>query len=193
MDGDGAGGRINRKASVSMASDTSSNHAPSLSQPHRRTSRADHMLHGYSRRMSTLMGLRRPSIASHRTDDSKKNVKLQNTYKLEPDEGKKFSAAKVEKMLHSVLQSFLAGETYDPAMCANLTRNISNVIKSRVQEFNFPRYKFICHVMIAQNGAQSMQAVSRALWDTNTDTFVSATYKNTTFHAVANVYGVYFP
>lgn len=61
-----------RKTSTSMASDTSSVHGPALTQPHRRMSRMPDM-NPYSRRMSMM---RRPSIASHRTDDSKKQVQF---------------------------------------------------------------------------------------------------------------------
>lgn len=167
---------------------------PTLSQPHtKRMSRIDPPFP--NRRMSLFPG-RRPSVArSHGTDISHSfaaPVKLANTYRLAPAEDEKFVACKVEKVVHGIIESFLEGETYEAKRCSHLAQNLTDVIKNRLKEMHMPRYKIVCSVMIGQNADQCLRCSSRCLWNTDTDNYASATYKNNSLFAIANVYGLYF-
>jgi len=170
---------------------------PSLSQPHRRMSRADfggHMVPG--RRMS-IMNLRRGSVAnSLRTDQSQLSrpyaVKLENTYRLEPKDGDKFNVAKVETAVKSILESFLVGETYEPVKCGQLSRNLADVIKTRVKEMHFPRYKIVSHVIVGQKADQNLLNASRCVWNTSTDTMAVVAYEKGDIFTIATVYGLYY-
>jgi hypothetical protein len=146
-----------------------------------------------ARRMSMY---RRPSLAgSQRTDLSHSvvvPVKLQNTYKLRPEDDEKFNSSRVSKVLHGILESFLDNEDYETKKCTALSKSLTDVVKSRVKDMNFPRYKFVCHILIGENSNQGIHAVSRSVWDTSTDNFAQATYTNKTLFAVASVYGCYF-
>ena len=156
-----------------------------LSQAHRRMSRFG------ERRMSMM---RRPSMSSFRTDNSSQRppVKLQNTYRLEPKEGEFFNASRVERTLKSIMESYLAGETYDSKKSPVLARNLSDVIRGRMREMHFPRYKYVCHAMIGQLKDQGLANVSRCVWNTATDNSATATYKNGQIYAVATVYACYY-
>jgi hypothetical protein len=147
-----------------------------------------------ARRMSTF---RRLSLAgSHRPDFSHLSnampVKLQNTYRMEPEDEDTFRCPRVQRVIESVLNNFLQDETYAAAKCAALAQSIGDVIKGRVKDMGFTRYKLVCTVMIGENGDHSVQQANRCLWNTSTDNCAFGTFKNKTLFAVAAVYGVYF-
>ena len=119
-------------------------------------------------------------------------VKLENTYRTDPHDGKHFTTRPVDDAVKSILNSYLADVEYDKSKCATLTRDLSQMIKQRVQDMHFERYKLVVAVVIGQNTGQCCELASRSLWNTNTDTFVSVPYKNKTLFAVANIYGVYY-
>lgn len=119
-------------------------------------------------------------------------ISLQNTYRLEPIPSEKFDPAKVRTIMHNVLESYLDGENYDPKMCSHLAQNLTDVIKNRVKELGFARYKLICNVIIGENSDQGMRVASRCLWDASTDNFATAKYSKGQIYAVANVFATYF-
>lgn len=173
----------------------------SLSQPHtRRLSRMDtgfHLNHA-SRRMSMFPGGRRQSIASYRSGTEQSSVslrkpaKLENTYRLTPHPDAKFNCSRVEKALRSILESFLAAEEYQADKCSKMAQNLTEVIKERIKDMGFTRYKLVCNVVIGQQANQGMQGASRCLWNPDFDTYATASYKNTSLFAMATVYGLYF-
>lgn len=119
-------------------------------------------------------------------------VKIQNTYRLEPENTEKFNPETVRKMMSGVLASYLDGEVYEPKLCAKHTQELSDVIKKRVKELGFPRYKLVCNVMIGQNGSQGMNYSSRCLWNKETDNFAEAVYSKGSLFAVATMFATYF-
>ena len=90
------------------------------------------------------------------------------------------------------MQSFLDGELYDAPKCAQLSKQIADVIKARVKELEMKRHKLMCAVVIAQCGGQAIHHVSRCLWDPDADGQASATFKNNSLIASATVFAVYY-
>ncbi|XP_076093939.1 dynein light chain Tctex-type 5-like isoform X1 [Mytilus galloprovincialis] len=119
-------------------------------------------------------------------------VKIQNTYRLEPQQTEKFNAESVQKMMTGVLSSYLDGEVYDQKLCAKHSQELSDVIKKRVKELGFPRYKLVCNVMIGQNSNQGLHYSSRCLWNKETDNYAEATYSKGSLFAVATMFATYF-
>lgn len=119
-------------------------------------------------------------------------IKIQNTYRLEPEPAEKFNPESVQKMMTGVLESYLDGEVYEPILCAKHAQELSDVIKKRVKELGFPRYKLVCNVMIGQNSNQGMNFSSRCLWNKDTDNFAEAVYSKGSLFAVATMYATYF-
>ncbi|XP_067673595.1 dynein light chain Tctex-type 5-like [Haliotis asinina] len=118
--------------------------------------------------------------------------KLENTFRLEPDEGKRFMPRKVEKLLADVLAARLDKVTYDPRTCREITTDISTHIKARVKAMDFPRYKIVSNVIIMENKGQGAEVASRCVWDANSDSFATHTYRNQSLVAIAYVHGVYY-
>ncbi|XP_009952562.1 PREDICTED: tctex1 domain-containing protein 4 [Leptosomus discolor] len=117
---------------------------------------------------------------------------LENTYRMGPDEGCKFNAGRVQQVLEGALASALGTTVYSPQDSAPLAQSLTELLHSQVKVVLPPRYKLVCQVVLGQQGQQSLLVASRALWDTESDSFASATFSNASLFAVAIVHGVYF-
>ena len=114
----------------------------------------------------------------------------ENTYQLEPK--KKFQSDKVKAIVDSVLESQLKDETYDPKACKQTSLTLCEIIKSRVKELDYERYKIVCVVSIGQLKDQGLRMASRCCWDPNWDNYATGNFTNKTLYAVATVWGVYY-
>ncbi|XP_065186934.1 dynein light chain Tctex-type 5-B-like [Sycon ciliatum] len=112
------------------------------------------------------------------------------TYKMKPDV--KFSPAKVEAVAKQALEENLKDMKYSRETCRQMTFTLTELIRNRVKELNYERYKIVCIVNIGSFQDQAMKVVSRCLWDPETDTFASVSFRNKTLYATAIVYGVYW-
>ncbi|NWW92985.1 TC1D4 protein, partial [Rhynochetos jubatus] len=119
-------------------------------------------------------------------------TRLENTYRMQPDEGFKFDAGRVQRVLEGALAGALGTTIYSPQGSAPLVQSLVELLRSRAKEVVPPRYKLVCHVLLGQQGQQSLLVASRALWDPESDSFASATFSNASLFAVATVHGVYF-
>ncbi|KAL4236579.1 Tctex1 domain-containing protein 1 [Mactra antiquata] len=144
-----------------------------------------HYKHGASS-MSTVSFMDEPGHDDH----YKPPVKCENTYQLEPK--KKFPAGKVKHIIRDVLESYLAEERYEPELCRQMSKTISEVIKARVKDMMIPRFKVICLVHIGQLSSQGLRIGSRCLWDDKADTFSTSEFRNKSIFAIGSVYGVYY-
>ena len=116
-------------------------------------------------------------------------VKLDNTYKLEPD--LKFETHRARDVMTQTMKEWLTGVEYS-ANVRTLTTGLSDEIKKRVKALGFKRYKFVVTLTIYQDANQSMQMVSRCLWNKDTDNFAEAVFRTTGMLAVATLYAVYY-
>uniref|UniRef100_A0A8B9PL17 Tctex1 domain containing 4 n=1 Tax=Apteryx owenii TaxID=8824 RepID=A0A8B9PL17_APTOW len=119
-------------------------------------------------------------------------IRYENTYRMQPDEGCKFSACRVRRVLESALAASLGDAAYSAQSGAQLAHSLADLLRSRAKEVVPPRYKLVCHVLLGQRGQQSLLVASRALWDPQSDSFASATFSNASLFAVATVHGLYF-
>ncbi|XP_035167913.1 tctex1 domain-containing protein 4 [Oxyura jamaicensis] len=119
-------------------------------------------------------------------------IRLENTYRMRPDEGCGFNAGRVQRVLERVLAGVLGGTSYSPQGSAPLVHSLAELLRCRAKEVVPPRYKLVCHVLLGQHGQQSLLVASRALWDPESDSFASATFSNASLFAVATVHGLYF-
>lgn len=125
-------------------------------------------------------------------EEVKPKVRMENTYKTDPDEGKEFRAMKVEDVVSSILEKELCNEKYEKERCKNLACDLSVLIKNRVKKMGFPRYKIICNVIIGQSLEQGIEMASQCIWSPSTDNFSCSSYRNGSLFAVATVHAVYY-
>lgn len=117
---------------------------------------------------------------------------LENTYRMGPEEGCRFNAGRVQRVLEGVLARVLGGTAYSPQGSTVLVQSLAELLRGRAKEVVPPRYKLVCQVLLGQHSQQSMLVASQALWDPESDSFASASFCNASLFAVAIVHGVYF-
>ncbi|KAI9138690.1 Tctex-1 family-domain-containing protein [Paraphysoderma sedebokerense] len=114
----------------------------------------------------------------------------ENTYKMKPD--KKFPTEAVRRLTEDILKKGLQNVSYSAEKVPELTKSLSNQILQAVKKLEIPRYKLVAEVSIGEFKGQGIRVASRCVWDPNTDSYTSASYKNSTLFAVAIVFGAYF-
>ncbi len=118
--------------------------------------------------------------------------KMENTFRITPDDKNTFKPLSVQKEIADVLEGVLGSMEYNPLTSGRITTRLSEAIKVRVKALQFKRHKLVVHVLVGSHNGQSMELASRCLWNQDTDSYASATYQNTSLFAIASVYGVYF-
>ena len=96
-----------------------------------------------------------------------------------------------EDIAREVLEENLKDIKYDTGTCRQLAQTLSTVMRNRVKELNFERYKIVCLVHIGEMGRQAMRIAGRCLWDHEVDTFASVVYETKSIYSVAIIYAVY--
>lgn len=145
-----------------------------------------------------LLGLRRlkgrMSIGSglEEAKDTKPKIRMENTYKIDPDEGKEFRAKQIETVVNNILEKELCNEKYDKERCKNLACDLTILIKSKVKSLGFSRYKIICNVVIGQCSDQGVEMASQCIWNPSTDNYACSSYKNNSLFVVALVHAAYY-
>ena len=110
---------------------------------------------------------------------------VENSYQLKPVVP--FPSSQVTRLAQDTLKSYLEGCEYDEGKCRQFSVDICDEIQRRTKMLNVPRYKYVCYVHIGQIMGQDMVIASRCLWDTEVDSFASASYKNKHLFATAIV------
>lgn len=122
-------------------------------------------------------------------------VKLQNTYRTEPNEDERFQAYKIEPKLYDLLKDALKGKKYSSVQSGTYSKELSQDImrETRLLMNNAsPRYKLVAHVVIGEPTGQDIRVGSRCVWDSAFDNCASVVYKNDSLFAVATVFAIYF-
>ena len=120
-------------------------------------------------------------------------VKKENTFQLEPDDKTKFCAGRVQALMEDILEDMLQNQAgYDPKICSTMSQCISDTIKAKVKCLGYHRYKFVVHVLMAQDSSQGLQVASRCVWDNERDNFASAMYKVGDLVVIANTFATYY-
>ena len=122
-------------------------------------------------------------------------VKLQYTYRTEPNEDERFQAYKIEPKLYDLLKDALKGKKYNSIQSGTYSKELSQDImrETRLLMNNAsPRYKLVAHVVIGEPTGQDLRVGSRCIWDSAFDNTATAVYKNDSLFAVATVFAIYF-
>ena len=147
----------------------------------------EHMLRKKESSRSVLAMANDPGEA---TQKRKPRLTYENTYQLEPKE--KFQPSKVKEIIEDVLKNTLKDDAYDPKSCRQSVKTLCEIIKGRVKELKYDRYKIVVTVSIGQLKEQGFRMGSRCCWDAKQDTFATGSFRNKTLFAVGTVWGVYY-
>ena len=156
-----------------------------------------------SRIASVAFGLRRMSrfpaadggggsSSSRMSQAPTQMIRLENTYRTEPEPEDKFNSEKASRIIKTVLTRFLKGEKYNPKNCSEKTQRLSEVIRREMKDLGYNRYKLVVHSFIGEPKHQGFQLASRCLWLSDYDTTAEASYKDENIFGVVIVFAVYF-
>ncbi|XP_012944935.1 uncharacterized protein LOC101851623 [Aplysia californica] len=141
------------------------------------------------RRLS--LGLPRQSFLMRMAANVK--TKTANTYRMEPVPGKEFSWTKAKHTVEHVSDRFLADlPEYSSHEAPNLIKALGSQILQKIKKHDWPRYKFVCHVTLAQVADQGLIVADRTIWAKDTDNCVAITRRFKDYVAVITLHALYF-
>ena len=149
--------------------------------------------------LSKYSGSRKSSIdtTNNLLAGMKNQYRLENTYKLSPDENKRFYAYKI----YSNLMDLVAEKTalseknspdgYNQKACSYLTRDLADNLKRETRMLCSPRYKVVVHIVVGEKNGQDVRIASRCLWNTEFDNCVTLSHSGKHVWVSAVIYVLY--
>ncbi|XP_059175413.1 dynein light chain Tctex-type 5-like [Physella acuta] len=138
------------------------------------------------RTKSSLMLLRRQSSFT------RKKIQWENTYRMEPKPNLYFIWWKVRNAIQKLMTPVFENYKYDgkvaPTLCKLIASKCLALVKRR---FEFPRYRYLCHVTLAQLNNQGIMIGDRCVWNTAFDNYAPCVFKTKTAVCVITFYGIY--
>jgi hypothetical protein len=148
--------------------------------------------------LSKYSGSRKSSVDTTNTNIKTAHaVRLENTFKLGPEENKKFFAYKLQPTVLELLTEKMdncekANQSgYNAKACATLTCDLADSIRREAKNLSVPRYKIVVHVVTGENQEQDVRVGSRCLWNLEYDNCISVSYKTKHIWASAVIYVLY--
>uniref|UniRef100_A0A8V0YQ87 Dynein light chain Tctex-type 2B n=1 Tax=Gallus gallus TaxID=9031 RepID=A0A8V0YQ87_CHICK len=87
-----------------------------------------------------------------------------SAYSLRPGLQRRFKASAVKECIRAVLKEKLADVQYDPEAIPQLTKSLSEIIKDRLKEEGFERYKMVVQVVIGEQRGEGVKTASFVWW-----------------------------
>ena len=125
-----------------------------------------------------------------------KNTNPEKNYELRPKFNAKFTKEKVYGIIKSILDEkmeYFQGE-YDHQKALDLNKRIVDDVKEQLGSgrLNINRYKIIVHCIIGQKQGQGLKMGSKCIWDSLSDSAVTAVWENEQTFAYCTAYGLYY-
>lgn len=80
---------------------------------------------------------------------------------------------------------------YEGDKCNEMAKSLADLIRNRLKDLEYDRYKFIVQVLIGERREQGIRMGSRCFWDSNTDNQATENFTNDHIFCVASAYAVY--
>ncbi len=118
---------------------------------------------------------------------------VENTYKLKPDDDKRFLPGRAKEVTHAAMERILLPQDhYDQAKASILVKLMSEEIKCDIKKLDYNRHKLVVHVTLGQDQGQGVQVASQAVWDMACDSSTTVTYRTGDLFAVASIFATYY-
>lgn len=141
---------------------------------------------------SKFSGSRKSSSTTAETHFYKSNIpKIENTFKLSPDDNKRFYAYKLQPIIQDTIIKEVEKADTQSIKGQHLTIELADMIRSLTKDMYQPRYKVLVFVAVGDNKGQDMRLASRCLWNTDFDNCVSVSHSTKNIWASAIVYLLY--
>uniref|UniRef100_A0A8B9ECW9 Tctex1 domain containing 2 n=1 Tax=Anser cygnoides TaxID=8845 RepID=A0A8B9ECW9_ANSCY len=90
----------------------------------------------------------------------------------------RFKLSTVKECIHAILKEKLADAQYVPEEVPQLTKSLSEIIKDRLKEEGFDRYKMVVQVVIGEQRGEGVNMAARCFWDADTDSYAHDVFVN---------------
>uniref|UniRef100_A0A669PZJ4 Tctex1 domain containing 2 n=1 Tax=Phasianus colchicus TaxID=9054 RepID=A0A669PZJ4_PHACC len=104
----------------------------------------------------------------------------------------RFKAAAVKECIRAVLKEKLADVQYVPEEIPQLTKSLSEIIKDRLKEEGFERYKMVVQVVIGEQRGEGVNMAARCFWDADTDSYAHDVFMNDSLFCVVAAFGCFY-
>ncbi|KAK1120749.1 hypothetical protein K0M31_010953 [Melipona bicolor] len=119
-------------------------------------------------------------------------VTAEPVYQIRPQLHERFKPLSAKEIIHNVLFDQLSMKTYDAQEATQWTKDIADLIREKVKELKFKRYKYIVNVVLGEQHGAGVKMGTRCIWDAEADAYAYDSFLNDTIFCVATVYAVYF-
>ncbi|XP_035725059.1 tctex1 domain-containing protein 2-like [Vespa mandarinia] len=113
-------------------------------------------------------------------------------YRIRPHLYDKFKPLSAKEVIHNVLFDQLSTKTYNAQDAVQWTKDIADMIKEKIKELKFKRYKYIINVVLGEQHGAGIKMGTRCIWDAEADAYAFDSFINDTIFCVATVYAIYF-
>ncbi|XP_015183553.1 PREDICTED: tctex1 domain-containing protein 2-like [Polistes dominula] len=120
------------------------------------------------------------------------NDSSEPVYRIRPHLYDKFKPLSAKEVIHNVLFDQLSTKTYNAQDAVQWTKNIADILKVKIKELQFKRYKYVVNVVLGEQHGAGIKMGTRCIWDTEADAYAFDSFVNDTIFCVATVYAVYF-
>jgi tctex1 domain-containing protein 2 len=150
--------------------------------------------HSNSRKSSSDLSGLNPNTM---TNLNNRVIRIENTYRLSPDESKRFYAYKIKPLITQLMISKIEEcekilvKGYDHSLFAIFIKDLADSIRRNVKNLTTPRYKILVHLTIGQNLNQDVRVGSRCLWDTNLDSSLTISHTSKVVWVSSVVFVIY--
>ena len=129
-------------------------------------------------------------------NQNNKNRSNEKNYELRPRFNAKFTKEKVYGIIKNILDEkmeYFQGD-YDHEKAIELNEQIVSDVKEQLNsgKLNINRYKIIVHCIIGQKQDQGLKIGSKCIWDSSSDSSITASWENEKTYAFCTAYGIYY-
>lgn len=113
----------------------------------------------WTRRRDMAVSFRGLSLSAHSeglSEVDKNSGEPENTYILRPIFQQRFRPSVVKDCIHTVLKEELASAEYSPDEMPQLTKRLSEMIKDKLKELGYDRYKMVVQVVIGEQRGEGV-------------------------------------
>ncbi|XP_026546372.1 tctex1 domain-containing protein 2 [Notechis scutatus] len=113
-------------------------------------------------------------------------------YHLRPAFHHRFRSSMVKDCIREVLKEELANVQYNPEEIGAQTKVLSELIRDRLKDKGFHRYKIVVQVVIGEQRGEGVNMAARCFWDADSDNYAQDVFINESLFCVAVAFGCFF-
>ncbi|RYH29992.1 hypothetical protein EON65_06640 [archaeon] len=84
----------------------------------------------------------------------------------------------MKEIIHECIYERLSNQQYEGEKCHEAAKQLADLIRNRLKNLGYDRYKFIVQVLIGERREQGVYFGTRCFWDSNTDNQASDNFTN---------------